>query len=101
METVVRVVSEISFGWPLVAVAPELHVEGVGCILTWRSLDRDTGAPKKGIHVNAPPVEIWTDENAIVAWLYSWVSDCLEHELAESFRWHGVRCFDPHVDHNG
>ncbi len=89
----------ISFGWPLAALAPTLELHGIGLLLTWRTVDRDTGEPHTATNAIAVPVELWGEvgEDAVLAFVYIWILEVLEHEVAESFLVYGGRAFDPHA----
>lgn len=62
---------------------------------TFRRPDRDTGAVGAG-RGREWYIERGTTESGVVKTAYAAAKMILEHELAESFRYRGVRIFDPH-----
>lgn len=85
----------VDMGWKWEVVAASGEADGFMLRTTFQRPDRDTGMAKWGFgrwwHVPSP-----TTEGAIVKTAYAAAKMILEHELAESFRFDGLRIFDPH-----
>lgn len=90
---------DMGWTWEVRPEFPGRGLEPCGFLIrtTFRRPDRDTGAIETGYgrwwHV---PADV--SESGIVKTAYAAARMILEHELMESFRYDGVRLFDPHHD---
>jgi hypothetical protein len=89
---------DMNWQWEVCGVAgPDLRVGGWMIRTTFQRPDRDSGAMDRGFgrwwHLP------WTvTDSGVVKTAFAASKMILEHELMESFRFCGVRIFDPHHD---